>query len=126
MKKCPNFLVCNQEIPNKWPWKTCDIPCDMHFGRKTLNFKVATCPVCLEETTCVELKCNHFLCVKCFKRCTLGDWGDNPDLTFDWETSTQEQINEHNEKYRIWEKSKEEQYTNEKYLRKCPLCREWF
>lgn len=80
-------------------------------------------------------RCEHSVCIECFKRCYYGSKENEPEFPYPeieeeydddpenpkWNNYPLIQI--YNEEYDIWLDEKEEKYLNEENLRKCPLCR---
>jgi len=145
--KCKNFIICETVLP-KW-WFDCKAHylctnCDIMFGNKRgkgmLKVKdVFECPLCLEVKQCVsQPRCDHYVCVDCFKRCYYGDENREgepkfpyPDIEDEydddqdnpkWETEYPS-IEIYNEQHSIWDDEKMKKYENEEYLRMCPICR---
>lgn len=147
--KCPNFIICNVLLP-KWVsycHNNLCTNCDILFGLLKITDNIK-CPICLENTKGVKLlKCNHHLCIKCFKRCYYGDddldnepifpySADIEDKYFDlWAPTEKERIKQKNEfyqkypliqkynlEYNLWDDNKQLKYESEKSLRKCPIC----
>jgi len=99
----------------------------------------AECPICLEVKRSISNpNCEHTLCIECFKRCYYGD--DNtenepkfpyPDIEDEYYENQENSkwdkykplIKIYNEEWNKWDDEKNEKYTNEVNLRKCPLCR---
>jgi hypothetical protein len=80
--KCPNFIICGMVLPLRY--LQCHdglcINCDIMFGTwqggcGELKIKSdVECCICLETNIGVSYpKCDHYVCVKCFKRCFYGD-----------------------------------------------------
>lgn len=111
-----------------------------HYGKGVLQFADnLECPICLETKRCVsQPRCDHFACINCFKRCHFvnRDDDDYPDFPY---PEIEEEYDEDpdNPKWDVeypliklyheeWDKIEEDKmknYTNEEYLRCCPLCR---
>ena len=150
--KCKNYEVCDAVLPDWW-WdcKGCYLctNCDMKFGTWTTKLGVGNngkgilefidnyeCSICIETKRCVsQPKCNHFVCIDCFKRCYYGDESGKPEFPYpeieeeyddDQENpkwSEYPLITIYNEKWNAWDDNRMEKYEREKYLRCCPLCR---
>jgi hypothetical protein len=91
--KCKNYEVCDAVLP-KWWWECknsylCS-NCDMMFGTWTngtyknigkgvLEIRdCIECPVCLENKKGISYpRCNHFVCIDCFKKCVYIDEEEN-------------------------------------------------
>jgi hypothetical protein len=149
--KCNNYELCECVLP-KW-WFECKgnylcTNCHMMFGTwgkcntgkgiLEINDNLE-CPICLENKRSItQPNCEHRLCIECFKRCYYGD-SDNenepnfpyPDIEDEyyedqnnqkWETDYP-LIKIHNEEWNKWDNEKNQKHENEKYLKKCPLCR---
>ena len=143
--KCKNYIICETVLP-KW-WFECKgsylcTNCDMMFGtgesveHKNIGKGNLECPICLELKECVsQPRCNHSLCISCFKRCYYGEYKGEPIFPYPdiedeyyedienvkWENYTL--IKQYNEEWDKWNDEKDKQYEREEYLRKCPLCR---
>lgn len=138
--KCPNFLVCGNIVP-EWLLRCkgghC-VQCDMSFG-KVLEFSAEDeeCPVCLETKPLVKLlKCEHKMCVTCFKRCWDGPEKPDyppfpyPDREDEYEMAGKYDpilfdplVLEYNWTCNRIDDEWETKYAQEKSLRQCPLCR---
>jgi len=136
---CPNYILCNTEYP-EWVGDrhnglcaNCNIMFGTWNGRKgILNIiNDVECPICLETVICIsQPKCDHSLCINCFKRCHYGkeepifpypeiedDYYDNPNNE-KWKEYLN--INKYESAYNIWEREKDEE---QGLLSRCPLCR---
>ena len=144
--KCPNYLICNQEVP-LWCLRihsglcmNCEIAYGTWQGGKGILNIIDSieCPICLETTQGVtQPKCDHTLCIKCFKRCHYGD--DDltnmplfpyPELEDEYDSDSENpkwldypEIQIYNEQWNKWDDSREIKRFNENYLSKCPICR---
>lgn len=110
-----------------------------HEGKGILEMsKIIECPICLEIKEGIsQPRCNHSLCIKCFKRCYYGDdiegeplfpYPDIEDEYYDDQDNIKwvkdyPLIKKYNEEWNKWEDENIHKYDNEKYLRFCPLCR---
>lgn len=150
--KCKNYELCNCVLP-KW-WFECKgnylcSGCDMMFGTWGSGVNTHTgkgiletcdnveCPICLETNRGISYpRCNHKVCIKCFKRSIYPDDSGEPVFPYpdivDEYDEDQDNIKWKNEYplieiYNIhhneWEDKKNEKYENNPYLRLCPLCR---
>jgi len=96
------------------------------------------CPICLENKICIsQPRCDHYVCIDCFKRCYYGDEDTDGEPLFpypdiedeyydDQENSKWDEyplIKIHNEEWNNWDDNKNEKYENEENLRNCPICR---
>jgi hypothetical protein len=95
------------------------------------------CPVCLETKQGIsQPKCDHFVCIDCFKRCYYGEeieqppfpypeieeeYDDDPDNP-KWKTEYP-LIGIYNAQSDLLEQEKWDKRENEAYLRSCPMCR---
>lgn len=118
----------------------------MHLGKGEHGVLIfmndLECPICLDTKRCVsQPRCEHYACVDCFKRCYYGAEREYPDFPYpEIEDNYYDDIdvwrqNNPNWKidYPLIEKYEQEsdiiddqfnsQYSNEKHLRICPLCR---
>jgi hypothetical protein len=150
--KCKNYEVCDAVLPDWW-WdcKECYLctNCDIHFGTWTTNTGFGNdgkgilefidnyeCAICMETKRCVsQPKCNHFVCIDCFKRCYYGDESGRPDFPYPEieEEYDDDQDNPkwreypliaiYNQEWNAWDDNRMEKYEREKNLRCCPLCR---
>lgn len=71
--ECRNLDYCNNKMP-LWLLKEYNGLCDTCFiqmGDHTLINKIEECPICLEDSTMVKLKCNHLICNDCWFNITL-------------------------------------------------------
>ena len=150
--KCKNYIICESVLP-KW-WFECKgtylcCNCDMMFGTWTSGncrhvgkgiLEVSSnleCPICLEFKECIsQSKCNHSLCISCFKRMYYEDVENEPIFPYsdDIEDEYHDDpknikwdnyplINTYNEEWNTWEDARQEKYKQETYLRRCPICR---
>jgi hypothetical protein len=147
--KCKNYEVCESVLP-KW-WFDCKASylctnCDMMFGTWTSGTYKQTgkgvleindnieCPICIECKRGISFpRCNHMVCIDCFKRCMYGDESGEPVFPYPdiydeyyedienpkWKTNNYPLIEIYNRDYDIWEYNK----NNEQSLRNCPVCR---
>lgn len=150
--KCKNYEICLEILPQWWfecKGKYLCTNCDMMFGTwSSGNYKQTGkgillfkdnihCSICLEYKRGVTYpNCNHYACIDCFRRCYYGDETrepifpypdieeeyyddpDNPKWNIDYPL-----IQIYNMEHDKWLHEYEEKYTNEEFLRKCPLCR---
>ena len=152
--KCKNYIICETVLP-KW-WYDCKgnylcSNCHMMFGNwKSENYQYIgkefleitnnlECPICLEVKQCIsQPRCNHSLCICCFKRCYYGNENIEgepifpyPDIEDEYYDDTENikwmndypLIELYNEEWNKWENIKQEKYKQEEYLRNCPMCR---
>ena len=96
--KCKNYIICEAVLP-KW-WFDCNrgylcINCDVmfgtwgsgeykHIGKGILEMSNnLECPICLEIKECIsQPRCNHSVCISCFKRCYYGDENKYENFSF--------------------------------------------
>ena len=152
--KCKNYIICQCVLPN-W-WVDCEgsylcSNCDMMFGtwesgdyqhngkgilEVTCNLE---CPICLEVTECIsQPRCNHSVCISCFKRCYYGDKNIDGEPIFPYPDIEDEYYDDpdnikwfnyyplieiYNEEWNKWDDERVEKYEQEEYLRSCPICR---
>lgn len=149
--KCKNYIVCGSVLPRWWfECKGCYLctNCDMLFGTWSSEGKQYTgkgiletrdgfeCPICLEVKKCIsQPRCDHFVCIDCFKRCYYGDdsiegrpvfpYPDIEDEYYDDMDNTKWKdyplIEFYNEEFNRWDDEKD---TPEENLAKCPICRQ--
>lgn len=146
--KCPNYVICENSDP-RWVLRCHNglcTNCDISFGKwqggkGILNMKDnEDCCICFEIKKCISNpKCDHFICIDCFKRCYYGSNEDSnkeppfpyPDKENDYFEnsddpiwSNDETIMKWNQEWIIWDDARTERSQNEhKILAKCPLCR---
>jgi hypothetical protein len=152
--KCKNYELCKTILPRCEANYLCT-NCHMmfgtwgnsHNGRGILETRnIIECPICLEHKKGIsQPRCDHFICIDCFKRCYYGDIEDEetmvkrqpifpyPDIEEEyfenpkdprWENDPRKElIDLYNEEFDNWENENDEKYENEENLRKCPLCR---
>lgn len=152
--KCKNYELCETILP-KW-WFDCKNNylcnnCDCMFGNwksgEYINvgkgileiINNLECPICLEiKKNISQPRCDHTLCIDCFKRCYFGNeitegepifpYLDIEDEYYDdqynekWDNDYP-LIKSYNEEWNKWDDDRIQKYENEIYLRKCPLCR---
>ncbi len=153
--KCKNYELCNAVLPDWWYeckeqyiCTNCDIDFgtwgndeNAHYGKGELIFiDNLECPICLEHKRCVsQPRCQHFVCIDCFKRCHFLDQSNDGSPKFPYDSDIEEEYNEesddskwdvdyplikiYNEMWNEWDDAKREKYDDEEYLRVCPLCR---
>ena len=150
--KCKNYEVCASVLPI-W-WFGCKgnylcTNCDMGFGTWGTGENSHTgkgileisndvyCPICLETKRGISYpRCNHKVCIECFKRCMYGDYSGKPVFPYpDIEDEYDEDpesikwknefplIEAYNINYDEWEDRTNEANQNSSHLRSCPLCR---
>ncbi len=153
--KCKNYEVCGTVLPDWW-WDcksqyVCS-GCDMMFGtwgnkegdvhqtgKGELGFADnIECPVCLEVKRGVTYpNCDHYICIKCFKRCFYGDKSGRQPFPYPSEVMDEWENDRDNPRWDIeyplikpwdeadtaWLDNHELQYEKEEHLRQCPLCR---
>jgi len=111
-------------------WKNSKGHLDLHETKE--------CPVCLEEKPCFsQPKCNHWLCVDCFRRFYYGE--EKEDIPFPYSPDIEQEYDENpddpkwtqNELIQLWKQQSDlledrnmERYEEEEYLRLCPICRQ--
>jgi hypothetical protein len=113
-------------------------PCAKSFGYLEF-FENLECPICFETKTCVkQLKCDHTICVDCFKRCHLPPYWDDPQPEFPYDSDLEDEyesqwdsprwrndplIQKYEDDSKKWERERELREANESYLKVCSLCR---
>jgi hypothetical protein len=138
--QCKNYKVCASVLPPWW-WECNEsylcTNCEMLFGE--FKFKEPMeCPICFDvKHGLSQLKCDHFICVDCFKRCYYGDEDRENEPKFPYPELEEEYFHDmdnvkwneypliyifHNE-WNMWDDKRMEKYDNEESLRHCPLCR---
>ena len=154
--KCKNYIICKDILPKWWFDCKCSYLCtnchmmfgtwerasgtNKHVGKGILEMSNnLECPICLEIKECISHpRCNHSLCISCFKRCYYGDknregepifpYPDIEDEYYDdvenikWENDYP-LIKIYNEEWNKWDDEKCLKYENEENLRICPICR---
>ena len=100
------------------------------------------CPICLEIKEGIsQPRCNHSLCISCFKRCHYGDenrdgeplfpYPDIEDEYYDdiYPENNKKWITDYpliqifNEEWNKWDDENNDKHENERYLQNCPVCR---
>ena len=146
--KCKNYELCECVLP-KW-WFDCKGKylcnnCDMMFGtwgnQKGKGILEISdnieCPICVECKKGISYpRCNHMVCIECFRRCMYGDETGQPIFPYpDIEDEYDEEpenpkwkndyplIEIYQRDYDYWEYNKNEKYENETNIRLCPVCR---
>jgi hypothetical protein len=146
--KCKNYILCETILP-KW-WYECKgnylcTNCHVMFGtwksemgkgilEITNNIE---CPICLETKQSIsQPRCNHSVCISCFKRCYYGE--DIQEPMFPYPEIEDEYYDDiynikwnieyplikiYNEELDKLEDERDEKYEKENNLRKCPICR---
>lgn len=144
--KCKNHIVCGAVLPS-W-WYSCKehylcTTCDVMFGTWSSGSHVNTgkgelsilndieCPICFETGTGVmQSRCDHCICVKCFKRCYFGS-DEKPEFPYtkdieDYYNETDECSEEWYSKYPLvkdYEDKVEQGFINGDNLQRCCICR---
>lgn len=142
---CPNHIVCCRNYPLHYKQTYGDLclTCDMFFGEWQGGKGVlpiienAECPVCLETVICVsQPKCDHYLCIECFRRCYYGKRLERP--AFPHPCIEEEYLEDienikwiinypsiyyYEQKFKLILAKEEEMFSEESNLRLCPLCR---
>ena len=143
--KCPNYLICGALEPQRILWcyhgtcSNCQYMCGKKFGGKgVLKFtEDVECPICMETKTCVEgLRCDHNVCVDCFRRCRNGQHKPQPQFPYSSEVEDEYDVDQDAERWRNdpliakykadwvqYELDEKITYLKEASLRVCPLCR---
>jgi len=137
--KCPNYIVCGEACLE---WKLhfrggyC-IECTINeYGTLQKTLDNVACPICFESKQgIVQPRCNHTLCVECFKECYHGkiNLEDGPAFPFP-EIQTEYEEDPLNNKWRyflplidIYESAIQIYESNEEIRRfnlaRCPICR---
>ena len=148
-EKCVYHIICNNIAP-EWILNDHDkmcIYCHVNGlecktnSSEVLIYKNKECPVCLEKKDCVQyIKCNHHICVGCYKTC-FKEYDENEpkfpysDEVYDnyYHKVKKELRYTFNKDYPLiekyesdwddWYEGVQEKYNNAANLRKCPLCR---
>ena len=141
--KCKNYIVCEEILP-KW-WFGCK-GCYLCVGCLINRFDIlkiinnVECPICLEiKEGITQPRCDHSVCISCFKRCQYGDqnregepifpYPDIEDEYYDdsgnlkWGEGDYPLIKIFNYECNTWDDERIEKRENEEYLRNCPICR---
>ena len=135
--KCMNLELCEGESTCLRNPNLC-INCDMMFGKSLIFKDDVECPICLESKRgLTQPKCEHEICVECFKNCYYGIYNETD---FPYSNEIEEQYDEYGgfdltpksflEMYPLIEKYENEcnrQYNTQELIQKinsrCPLCR---
>ena len=90
--KCPNYIICNNDITEKdiIPHDGLCFDCHLLFGKwrnKTgilgVKKEEEECPLCgYKLQTIYRPSCNHFLCLTCFKKLYFGIEPKKPKFPF--------------------------------------------
>ena len=154
--KCKNYEVCERILPKCWfEYKNnylCST-CHMMFGTWTEHtgkkhigkgilpiFDNIECCICLEiKKNITQPRCDHLLCITCFRRCYYGDDSSEnepkfpyPDIEEEYYDNQQNSkwinnyplIKKYNDDWDNWDDERQYKRNIEaKYLAKCPLCR---
>jgi hypothetical protein len=148
--KCKNYELCDTVLP-EW-WYDCKgnylcTNCHMLFGTwgtqtgkgELDKFDNKECPICLEVKRCViQPNCNHTLCIECFKRCYFGYNDEENEPIFPYSSEIEDEYYEnqedpkwdidyplikiYNEEWNAWDDKNIENYDDEDYSKKCPIC----
>lgn len=139
--KCKNYELCKCVLPKWWfeyKGNYLCINCDMSGTILEISNNM-DCPICLEVKKCIyQPRCNHSVCISCFKRCYYGDKNRDGEPIFPYPDIEDEYyddqenikwINDYplikifNEEWNKWDDERNEKYENEQNLRICPICR---
>jgi hypothetical protein len=137
--QCKNYKLCGSVLP-KWWWNCNECylctNCENEFGE--LKFQEIDCPICFDYTQGVsQLKCDHMVCIDCFKRCYYGDEDADNEPKFPYPELEEEYaadpvhpkwdhypfIHVFHEEWNKWDQQRMAKYDKEASLRVCPLCR---
>jgi hypothetical protein len=154
--KCKNYILCEAVLPNYWfdmkSHYLCG-NCDSMFGtwgnpetefsnngKGVLDvIENLDCMICLETKTGISLpKCDHYICIDCFKRCYYGEPYPPfpyPDIQEEYYEDTEQNdilnpkwatdyplIAVYEEEWEICE-NKNMSRSKDDCLSRCPLCR---
>jgi hypothetical protein len=140
--KCDNFLVCGEVVP-KYLINQCNccvsFQCKLSFGKLVFTDNVE-CPICFEVKMGVkQIKCEHKICVDCFKRCHYGiDYISQPIFPYSREIEDEYDnrasnndprwindplIKNYENEWILYELKIDETYDKEACLRICSICR---
>ena len=154
--KCKNYELCERVLP-KWWFEYKDnylcSTCHMMFGTWTEHtgkkhigkgilpiFDNIECCICLEiKKNISQPRCDHLLCITCFRRWYYGDvlsedepvfpYPDIEDEYYDDQQNVKWNneyplIKKYNDEWNMWDDERQYKRNIEaKYLAKCPLCR---
>lgn len=149
--KCKNFELCESVLPMWWfeckgnyLCSNCEMNFgtwgDTHVGKGILETKdQIECPLCFEcKKGISQPRCEHFVCIDCFKRCHYGDNDRRgepifpyPEIAEEYDGEYDEIITEtkyplirpYHEEWNNWNDVLQLKYESEEYLRVCPICR---
>jgi len=147
--KCKNYELCECILP-EW-WFECKgnylcTNCHMMFGTWGTQIGKGVleisdnikCPICMEVKRGISYpRCDHYVCISCFKRCWYRDDSDEPEFPYSSDIEDEYYDDMENAKWLIeypliqiykeecdkYENEKDEKYNNEQNLRLCPICR---
>jgi hypothetical protein len=140
--QCPNYLVCERLEPQwvLWCHKGTCMNCAVTFHGYLQFQENIECPICTETSMCVKgLKCSHYICVDCFKRCHLPPYWDDPQPEFPYDSELEDEyesqwdyprwrndplIQKYENDCKLWEVEREIKEASESYLKVCPVCRQ--
>jgi hypothetical protein len=109
------------------------------FSGKLTFYDLVECPVCFEEKPGVkQVRCEHKICIDCFKRCNYGgEYIPQPEFPYSGEIEDEYDNNPDDDKWKeyplikkykeewvLYELTKDETYRREKSLRICGICRQ--
>jgi hypothetical protein len=141
--KCKNYIICEEVLPKWWfDCKGCYLCTNCHMMFGTWESEMSNnleCPICLEIKECIsQPRCNHSLCIGCFKRCYYGDKNIDREPIFPYPDIEDEYYDDienikwvndyplikiYNEEWNKWDDENTKKYENEKNLRICSICR---
>ena len=147
-RRCSNFELCGSISGFIYNNNFLCKDCHNRFGNWCQNEKCdkgvlemyndLECPICLETKRTIKLpKCNHVLCIECFKNCYYFKCDISeplfpfPNIEYDYYTDIDNPkwnkynplLSIYNELYELWCEYYENQRSIHKLLEKCPLCR---
>jgi hypothetical protein len=155
--KCKNFSLCGTVLPKSgvsMKGHYLCTSCDGMFGTRSVTENIGSCGkgilnlienldciICLETKTNVSMpRCEHYMCVDCFKRCYYGDNSGEPlfpypEIQDEFYKDTHYNapnpkwvdyyplIEEYEQEWELWNDRRLENCAKEVYLKQCPLCR---
>lgn len=146
--KCPNYVVCEKRCPQivlDYHSGVC-LDCNFLFGKWSGGKGILKlledleCCICFENKICVtQPKCDHFICVDCFKVCYFGkNRVDLPEPVFPYPDDIKEEylndlqhpkwdedenIKQYLNDLEVWYRETLRVNLSQNYLKCCALCR---
>jgi hypothetical protein len=138
-RACPNFLVCNSTQENSIMVLGSELCfcCDVTFGKRLVFLEKTDCQICLSRDiqAVKRLKCDHAVCLTCFKKAHYGDPPEKPLFPYDKEIEDEYLENQwdikwlddplvikYNNEYHDWVEKLHANFMECDPMRECKVC----